>query len=173
MPDKEKEAEEKTETEEVLPGEPQEKKPEIPTEQPTQRAHPHQHSPGKAGVLLAIIGIIVVVFGVGVLATQIGDSHHNRLRIGPMMEVDRGEFHHGMMRGGGSQVTNQIRLSGVVTAVSDSSFTIAGGGTTNTIQTNSSTQYSGDSKASVNDTVIVVGTTSNSVFTATQVVINP
>jgi hypothetical protein len=167
MPDKE--SEKKAETEEKAPAQ----KPETPAEQPSHHLHPYQHAPSRNGTLLAIIGIIVVVFGVGVLATRVSDSHHNRLKIGSMMEVNRGGFHRGMMNGGQVQVTSQSRLSGVVTAVSDSSFTTAGGGTTNTIQTNSSTQYSGGSKAAVNDTVIVVGTTSNSTFTATQVVINP
>jgi len=67
--------------------------------------------------------------------------------------------------------TNQVQISGVVTAVNGQSFTVAGNGSTNTVQTNSDTQYVNGSKVSVNDSVMVVGTTNGGTFTAAQVAI--
>ena len=69
--------------------------------------------------------------------------------------------------------TNQDSIQGVVTNVSGSTLTIAGYGATNTVVTNSSTQYIGGSTPLVNDTVVVVGTINSNTFTATQISINP
>jgi hypothetical protein len=80
----------------------------------------------------------------------------------------------GFMRAGGKVGgSNQAQLRGVVTAVNGSTFTIAGGGATNDVTTNSSTQYQGGSQPKVNDSVLVSGTTNGGTFTATEVVINP
>jgi hypothetical protein len=91
---------------------------------------------------------------------------------GVAIERQARAFDH-MAMGGRLGTANEQRLTGVVTSVGDNTFTIAGSGSTNTVTTNGSTQYTNGTKASVNDTVVVVGTTSNGTFTATRVVINP
>jgi hypothetical protein len=73
----------------------------------------------------------------------------------------------------GSNTTNQSRIQGVVTNVNGSTFTVAGDGTTNIVQTNSSTQYTGGTTVAINDTIVVLGTINNSTFTASNVDINP
>ena len=61
-------------------------------------------------------------------------------------------------------------MSGVVTAVDGSIITVAGNGTTTKVTTTDSTTYTGDDKpAAVNDTIMVVGTTSGDTFTATRI----
>lgn len=68
-----------------------------------------------------------------------------------------------------STTTQYTQTQGVVTAVSGSSITVAGGGKSQAITTNSSTTYVGGTKPAVNDSVIVTGTKSGSTITATQV----
>ena len=71
-------------------------------------------------------------------------------------------------------VDGQTRLSGVVTSVSGSGFTVAGHGVTTNVTTNSSTQYrNGSSQVKQNDSVLVLGTDSNGTITASQIIINP
>ncbi|MEI6237107.1 MAG: DUF5666 domain-containing protein [Candidatus Saccharibacteria bacterium] len=101
-------------------------------------------------------------------------NHSDNIGVGKIgfMNDSRPRFEHRRLMGGGDMTeNNQIVVNGVVTTINGQSFTIAGNGTTNTVQTNSSTQYSGSTKVSVNDSVTVSGSTNNSVFTATQVVI--
>jgi len=70
-------------------------------------------------------------------------------------------------------VTNYTYTSGVVTKVSGDSLTVAGNGKAETIKTNSSTQYIGDTKPAVNDSVTIVGTAdSKGTITATQIRVN-
>lgn len=69
-----------------------------------------------------------------------------------------------------TSVTNYTYTSGVVTKVSNGSLTVAGNGKAQTIKTNSSTQYVGNTKPAVNDSVTILGTAdSNGTITATQV----
>lgn len=80
----------------------------------------------------------------------------------------------GMMQGGLDQdtdTTNASRISGVVTAVSGDTITVAGGGTTTKVTVSSDTNYSGSSEpAKVNDTITAVGTkNSDGSLTATSV----
>lgn len=65
--------------------------------------------------------------------------------------------------------TTYTQTEGVVTAVNGDSITVAGGGKTQTIKTNSSTTYANDMKPAVNDTVVVVGTKDGDTITATQI----
>jgi hypothetical protein len=71
------------------------------------------------------------------------------------------------------KMNNDNRIRGVVTAVNDTSITVAGHGKSNQITINAQTQYSGATKAAVNDSVTIVGSTSNGTFTATRVIILP
>lgn len=82
----------------------------------------------------------------------------------------------GMMRGGWdsddtSTSTSSTRLSGVVTAVSGDTITVAGGGTTTKVTATSSTNYTGSSEpAKVNDSIVVFGTqNSDGSLTATSI----
>jgi len=66
--------------------------------------------------------------------------------------------------------SNSIMISGVVKSVSGNSFVIAGNGNQTTVNTTGDTTYNTtDKKVSVNDSVIVIGTSSNSIVTATDV----
>jgi hypothetical protein len=67
----------------------------------------------------------------------------------------------------------QDRVTGVVTNVNGSNFTIAAYGSTTNVTTNGSTRYHGGDQIKQNDTVAVFGTTSNGTLTATEVIINP
>lgn len=118
----------------------------------------------------AAIVALVMVFGVGLGAGRMSWRMQDRPGI-KMMDRRGGMMPSGWGQGGIS--SNQARLSGVVTAVNGSSFTLAGGGVTNSVTTNSSTQWDGADSVKVNDSALVFGTTSNGTFTATQVVVNP
>ena len=66
--------------------------------------------------------------------------------------------------------SSQSIASGVVTSVNGSSFVIGGNGTKVTVDTSGSTTWNTtDKKVSVNDSVVVIGTESNSTITATSV----
>ena len=69
-----------------------------------------------------------------------------------------------------SNSANQSVASGVVTSINESSFVIGGNGTKVTVNTSGSTTWNTtDKKVSVNDSVVVIGTESNSTITATSV----
>ncbi|HEY8886269.1 MAG TPA: hypothetical protein VIM31_02080 [Candidatus Microsaccharimonas sp.] len=67
--------------------------------------------------------------------------------------------------------TTYTQTQGVVTAVTSDSIVVAGGGKTQTIKTNTSTTYVDDTKAAVNDTVVIVGTKDGDTITATQIAV--
>jgi hypothetical protein len=67
--------------------------------------------------------------------------------------------------------TTYTQTQGVVTAVNSDNIVVAGGGKTQTIKTNSSTTYVGDTKPAVNDTVVIVGTKDGDTITATQIAV--
>ena len=127
------------------------------------------------GWLFALAGL-VILFWAFVIGAAAG-----RFYSGPLSFRERGEFASRHMLTGdrldggfGSRIgTNHDRASGTVTAVSGSSFTLAGHGSSYSVQTDSTTNYEGSNSVKVNDTVIAFGTTNNGVLTATQVVINP
>lgn len=124
---------------------------------------------------VAIVGAFVVLagtFSVGLVAGHFGPRGFDRLGPGIKQEMRGhmgGEFGYRVFL----RNPNESQLRGVVTNVSGGNFTLAGGGTTNTVTTNSSTQYTGASKVAVNDSVVVLGTVSNGTFTATHVIVNP
>lgn len=69
-----------------------------------------------------------------------------------------------------SNTSNTTMVSGVVKSVGTNTFVIAGNGNQTTVNTTGGTTYNTtDKKVSVNDTVMVIGTVSNSVITATGV----
>ena len=131
------------------------------------------HTDSKMGWYVAIIVAAVIIFLLGMLVDHtVSYRHNNRLMVSNSVMTERVGFGRSGFFGGSSISSNQVQISGVVTAVNSSSFTIAGNGSNNTVQTNSSTQYFNASKVSVNDSVVVVGTTNNSKFTASRVIVS-
>jgi len=145
----------------------------VPAE-PASAGYRHYHY--KKSWLVPVLVVIIVIL---LVAGIFGWASNHRGRFGPAGGFGSVQARRGFAAGGlygvgsGGNAANQNRLQGVVTAVNGSSFTLAGNGTTNTVQTNGSTQYQNGNAVAVNDTVIVFGSVSNSTFTASQVVINP
>lgn len=143
-------------------------------EKPKEPVYGYHH---KKTWLVPVLIVVIVVLFIGMIASWAAYRHNWYgpgyknvvVRSGGHMMMDEGH------RGGfwGGTYSNQNRISGVVTSVNGSSFTVAGDGSTNTVQTNSSTQYQNGSSVKTNDSVVVFGTTNNGTFTASSVVINP
>lgn len=72
----------------------------------------------------------------------------------------------------GQSSANQIEITGVVTAINGNKVTIVGGGVSNVITTNSSTQYINGTSLAVNDSADVIGQYANNVLTASTITIN-
>lgn len=145
--------------------------------EPAQRAY-FSTGPSRGwlhGLVAAVVIILVFLAGAAVA----NHRHPGPLnKPGVMRELGRGGSfgpHRGFGGGMGNTVTanGQTRASGVVTAVTGDSFTIAGHGSTTNVITNSSTQYHGGNQVKQNDSVVVRGTIANGSLTASQVVINP
>jgi hypothetical protein len=128
---------------------------------------------------IGLVVVFVLLLGGMAVVTYSYAKHDDNKRFtieSGLRNFDGNRMHRGMqesrgMRGTYGPDSNQIVVSGVVTAVEGQSFTIAGNGTTNRVTTNSKTKYNSDSKVSVNDTVTVVGNVNNNTFTAAQVVV--
>jgi hypothetical protein len=75
--------------------------------------------------------------------------------------------------GVGPVVNSADSVSGTVTTLNGSSFTVAGYGSSTNVQTDSSTQYRYGDSVKVDDTVVVYGTTNNGTLSASLVSINP
>lgn len=132
-----------------------------------------RRSESKLGWYIALIVAAVVIFMLGVLVDHAVNYHNaNRVFVSSNVSMPRTGSFRGNYYGSPSVSSNQVQISGVVTAVNGSTFTVAGNGTNNTVQTNSNTQYYNATKVSLNDSVAVVGTTNNGTFTASQVIIN-
>lgn len=127
------------------------------------------HNPwviGAAGIV-----VLVLVFAAGYSTAQ--RKNNRRSPVGSMIGSSYGysrRFGRGF--GGHFDMNSANRVSGVVTSVNGNNFTIAGNGSTATVVTNNSTQYTGGNQVKVNDSVLVFGTSNNGTFTATQVIIN-
>lgn len=122
----------------------------------------------------AIIGV-VLLFG-GSMGYLIGHSQRTsgttRAHSGLAQNQQAARGGLGLGGFGGRRVNGgDHRLTGVVTAVNNENFTLAGGGTTRTIKTNNNTTYSMGDKVSVNDTVMLTYTESDNVITAQRVII--
>ena len=124
--------------------------------------------PAAIGVgLIVLFSFFASLFAIGIGAHDLAGGHRRAYAFNhPMSERGMRDF-------GPRLNDNQSHLHGVVTAVNGSSFTVAGSGSTNEVQTNSSTQYQNGSQVKVNDSVVVVGTISDGKFTASKVLINP
>lgn len=128
-----------------------------------------------------IIAVIVLVALAMVAGFMINNRLERRLIDQPYYTVNR-MMHYGGGAGVGygqyvqttassGSVTTTVYnyQTGVVTAVNSDSIVIAGNGQQTTIKTNSSTQYVNNKKPAVNDTVSVIGTTTDNTITATQI----
>ncbi len=129
-------------------------------------------------VIAAILAVIMLLIGFGggfligrhsvkKTITQAASRFGNQGTQDPMGLGGR----FGAQRRGEALGNMGNRLNGVVTAVNGSSFTLAGQGTTKTIQTSGTTVYSGGSTVKVNDSVNVVYSGSGDTLTATRVTI--
>ncbi|MDB5161473.1 MAG: hypothetical protein JWO96_853 [Candidatus Saccharibacteria bacterium] len=120
--------------------------------------------------LVPALLVVIVILLAGMFA-----SHRERQGVNGLPGRGQGLMtrHERRFLGQGLPGSNQNQLSGTVTAVNGSTFTIAGNGASNQVQTSSSTQYQGGNQVKINDTVVVFGTTSSGTFQASQVVINP
>ena len=140
-------------------------------EKPSKYIDTHIHKSWIAGLAALLILFVVFMFGMAAGRFGTGNFGHRQsvFMKGIMMSGDRGFG--GMMHSG--LINSQDRVAGTVTAVNGSSFTLAGNGSSYSVQTNSSTQWQNGRSVKVNDTVMAFGTTNGGVLTATQVVINP
>ena len=143
-------------------------------------------------LLILVVVLLVLTVIVGSLAVKRAFITHVGLRgaISNQMErgadsnsnfiVERGNGMRGNGMGdggmrGGRQFGSGVQansLVGVVTAVNGSGFTVAGDGTTETVNTSSDTRFVGATSVKVNDSVRVLGTVSGSTWTATGVFVN-
>ena len=135
-----------------------------------------QHRPWIYAVVAVIA--LMIAFAIGVSAANHRDNRvfqNAKFTQGPGEAglMPMGERHFTTGGGFGTGTGIQNRLTGVVTSVNGDTFTVAGGGSTNQVTTNSSTQYQNGSSVKVNDTVTVFGTISNNTLTATQIIVNP
>ena len=126
-----------------------------------------------APLLITVIILLALVLLGG--AFSLG-RHENRMMPGQFSTQKAGllgtrpEFGRHMTR---DFLNNSNHVMGVVTQVNGDHFSVAGNGATKDVQTDSSTQYTGGSEVKVNDTVVIMGTTTNNQFTAERIVINP
>jgi len=96
------------------------------------------------------------------------DESNGTMRMSPANGID-GMRQNSFSPRGYSQSQQTSRLTGVVTGVNGSVLTVAGGGNTYKITTNSDTQWTGSTSAAVNDTVIVEFSGSGNSLTALSV----
>lgn len=146
---------------------------DAPTEKETAPSNHYTTFSNGRGWLYGLAGLVILVI-VFIAGAAVG-NHRNIARgvfygnqgagvIGPRRAMG------GLGRG---LYSTQNRISGVVTSVNGSTFTVAGNGSTTTVTTSSSTQYQGGNSVMQNDSVLVYGTLSNNTFNAAQIVINP
>jgi hypothetical protein len=144
-----------------------------PAPQPAAANGYHYYHRRPWGVPILIIVILIILFGL--FASWAGWRYDRNGHLGFNGDMRRpyGQMTPGYSSGSNGIYNNEIRLQGVVTAVNGTEFTVAGNGSSNTVQTDSTTQYQNGSGVAVNDSVIVYGTINNGMFTAKTVVINP
>lgn len=175
--------------------------PQLDPKQPSDNASPSkdgaQHGGNRTKTFLVLVGIVFalafLMYGAFLAGQKSVDVDRGRsftmrssngdIELTPGQVGDNGNGttdgygpRGGMMRGGWdsddtSTSTSSTRLSGVVTAVSGDTITVAGGGTTTKVTATSSTNYTGSSEpAKVNDSIVVFGTqNSDGSLTATSI----
>lgn len=156
------------------------------TEQPVMGAKTKRTVPALSTgwwVVLAVVAFFALLgaFAIGNAVMHMAVNRTTRVVTdvsgsrGMMFQDERGLRTGGMMGVRSDFDENTVsttRVSGVVTAVDGSTITVAGNGTTRKVIVNDSTVYVGDDKpAAVNDTIMVVGTTSGDTLTANRVML--
>ncbi len=134
-----------------------------------------QHKKHKIFFGLIILVLLVIAFMVGVGAGRFSNRIHTQRFVG--MSRFNGYSNGYSFQSSGpifnnSIGTNQLEITGVVTAVNGDKITVIGGGTSNQVTINSSTQYINGTSVAVNDTVDIIGQYNNNTLTATTVTIN-
>ncbi len=164
-----------------------------PVETPTEAANEKTVSikkslasaPKLAGIWWLVFAVLVFFAILGIIATGLAmqrtfSNHDDSFMGRGMMRQDFdsgvrfGRVGGGMMgRGDFDDLSSDtVRVKGVVTAVDDTTITVAGNGTTTKIIINDNTTFSGDDKpAVINDSILAVGTKDGDTFTATRVVL--
>ncbi len=130
------------------------------------------------GLIILIVLVIVFMFGVGAgrMSTRLNQFVRTDGR-GQAITSSNRNYSSGFGFTTNMPIVqssvNQIEITGVVTAINGDKVTLVGGGVSNIITTNSSTQYVNGSSLAVNDSADIIGQYSNNVLTATIVTINP
>jgi hypothetical protein len=122
------------------------------------------------GTLIAVVFIILLA-GAFKQAFYLGgnDGRYDNHMGFNTVRGDRGGMRGGMMH----DDNDDSHVTGVVTAIDNATLTVAGEGTTKKVTINDSTEYYGAAQpVKVNDTVRIMGTTSDDSFTASKVMIS-
>lgn len=123
-------------------------------------------------VLGTLVVVTLVIFTAG--ATRQLLSQRDNSRADHNFGFGMDDRH--MMRGGmmhDDLASDDSHVGGVVTNISGSTLTIAGNGTTKKVTVNDSTEYYGAAQpVKINDSVQIIGTTSNDTFTASRIMIS-
>lgn len=118
----------------------------------------------------AIVTLLFLSFSAGLTLQQRDANDIRMVRVAshreakPLTDSYRdGGMRAGMMTPGGEQDTeNTTHVAGVVTNVSGTTITVAGNGTTTTVEVSDNTTYRGsDEPAQVNDTIMARGATNS------------
>lgn len=135
-------------------------------------------APVRRGWWLALGSVIILILAVAALAAAAayrvssGNGQGPLRAFGVESRLKSGELG-GLSQSSSSAPNGETRKTGVITAVSGDSFTLAGNGTTTQVTTSSSTQYRGGNQVKVDDTVVVRGTISNDTMAASRISIIP
>ena len=148
-------------------------------EQPTDKndiTYNHwEHKKHKIIFGFIVLILLFIVFMFGMAAGRVSRQFYVR-RSGnfhTMRNLNGFDWQSGQMyMSSPASSTNQLEITGVVSGINGDKVTVVGGGTSNVITTNSSTQYIGASAVAVNDTVSVVGEYNNNTLTATSITVN-
>lgn len=150
-------------------------------EKSTPMAHVVKHQPPWPLIVIGVVATVLVIAVVAVGWLQLESlrgttrtaSRYSMQQDGTNFGGGQGEYYG---NGGGSMRSGRASrptLSGVVTALTDTTVTVSGSGKQVTVDKTSNTTISGDSSTlAVNDTVLVYGTTnSDGTVSATRIVV--
>ena len=123
-----------------------------------------------AGGIILVLEILVAAFGsLRLLRPELTSERRGMITYDQQGMMPR-HNQNIIIQSSSSNSTNNIIVSGVVTSVSVNNFVIAGNGVKYTVNTSGDTTYNTtDKKVSENDSVMVIGTKSNTTITATDI----
>ena len=121
------------------------------------------------GIILVLIILVAALGSLRLLRPELTSERRGVITYGQQSMMP----HHNqniIIQSSSSNNTSNIFVSGVVTSVSGNNFVIAGNGVKYTVNTSGDTTYNTtDKKVSENDSVMVIGTKSNTTITATDI----